>query len=209
MKNKQYIIEEINKILFEDVENVDDVSTEDNNNNSNNNDNHPRNDTEIRDAILTSFATYMGRKVHKRGKLAKDPNGRDHAVDMSRHSYSPEGGLFMVRKVRDITSRGPYKGTHHVSAFKVVNRKLITADTDKIVKKMFGNNHGEDDISTSTATWELAKKSKQLKDVDIFNMFCGSVKNILQSIDVNMSSLPDIIRKDIERVDMNKYNKNA
>lgn len=161
------------------------------------------NDTAIRDAMLTAFATYMGRRVYKEGKLASDPDGRDHAVDLERYQYSPEGGLFLIHRIRTITKRGPHKGTHYIDSFKTIDRKSVATSLDKIATEMFGDGHGGDDISTAASTWEMIKKAEQLSDTELFNMCCGSIRNILESQGISSSSLPSDMRKSIEHARVN------
>ena len=129
----------------------------------------------IRNAILESLAHVINSKVYKRGDLATGE--KDVPVDIERYSYSINGGLNKVRKVRKQRKDGTYnKGETELS------REHISHNPQEIINILFGPGHKVEEVSTVMGTWNLAmncpafKKNKNLK-----HEFLVSLKKNLSS----------------------------
>lgn len=131
----------------------------------------------IRNAILISLTTCLPVKIYAKGKLAIDPNGEDHLVDIEKFSYDFNKGLIFKHKIRKQRKDGTFNKT-----FVTLDKKLISANPQEIINKLFGPGHSPKDIETVLGTWDLALKSPVLVDEETRQIFYNALKNYLEPL---------------------------
>ena len=148
----------------------------------------------IRNAIFTSLAGCMPVKINAKGKLAIDPNGEDHVVDIEKYSYDFSKGLNLKHKIRKQRKDGLYNKT-----FVDVDKKFITSKPQEIIDRLFGQGHSVKDVETVLGTWNLALKSPLLKDEETKQLFFTLLKNDLEpKLDAQHIILPKEIASAID-----------
>lgn len=97
----------------------------------------------FRNILISMIIKYCDMKIIK-----KDDDGEPAVT--KRYYFNPKAGMFYVTQERKLGKNGKY-----TKASSITEKKLITANKDKIIQFLFGSKHKADDARTYEQVWAL------------------------------------------------------
>jgi len=129
----------------------------------------------VRGILLSSIIKYSDMKVIK-----KDDEGEPAVIE--RYYFNPKAGLFYVTQERKLGKNGKY-----TKASSITQKKLITANKDKIIQFIFGPKHSAEDTKTYEQVWALLNS----KDFKFPSKLKEIKKHFKEEMERNKIELPE------------------